>query len=138
LEGTRCPILKSFLPWPRMSPYTRPYADLELRPAGLACPLPCHHHFYTPFTRYNRLSNRLYSRLDNRLDVCLHDAAGCSTGCTIEQPVVQPVSQPQPVGCLYTRYNLLSNRLSNRSDNRFNSRLHRVNGVLVVKLRPCA
>ena len=39
------------------------------------------------------------------------------------------------VGCLYTRYNLLSNRLSNQFDNRFDYRLHRVNGVLHVKPR---
>ena len=118
LEGTRCPILKSFLPWPRMSPYTRPYADLELQPASLACPLPCHHHFYTPFTRYNRLSNRLYSRLENRPVGCLFTrcsrlfnrlynwTAGCTTGFTTGwmfvytvQPVVQPVVKPvwQPV-----------------------------------------
>jgi len=41
------------------------------------------------------------------------------------QPVVKPVGQP--VGCLYTRYNVLSNQLSIRFDNR----LHRVNGVLL-------
>ena len=63
----------------------------------------------------------------------LHDTAGCPTGCTIEQPVVQP--DWQPVGCLYTRYNLLSNRLSNRFDNRFDSRLYRVNGVLKLRNR---
>jgi len=88
--------------------------------------------------RLNRLVSRLYNRFDNRMDVCLHDAAGCTTGCTIEQPFVQPTWQP--VGCLYTRYNLLSNwlwpvvsciqtfkRLSNRFDDRFDNRLYRVN-----------
>ena len=63
--------------------------------------------FYTPFTRYSRLSNRLYNRFDNRLNVCLHDAAGCSTA------VVKP-----------------HNRLNNRLDNRLDNRLYRVNGTL--------
>ena len=46
----------------------------------------------------------------------------------VVQPVVSPVVQPvlQQVGCLYTRYNLLSNWLSDRFDNR----LYRVNGAL--------
>jgi len=43
------------------------------------------------------------------------------------QPVVKPVVQPvwQPVGCLFTRYNRLSNRLYNR----FENWLYHVNGV---------
>jgi len=52
----------------------------------------------------------------------LHDATSCQTGLTTScimytniQPVVKPVWQPavsckRTVGCLFTRYNRLSNR----------------------------
>jgi len=73
--------------------------------------------FYTPFTRYNRLSRRLYNRFDNRLYT--------RYSCLSNRPAVKRVWQP--VECLYTRYN----RLSNRFDNRFNNKLYRVNGALV-------
>jgi len=55
--------------------------------------------YYTPFTRYNRLSNRLYNRLSNRF----------------WQPVVKPVVQPdwQSAGCLFTQCSRLSIRLYN-------------------------
>jgi len=59
----------------------------------------------------------------------------------VVKPVVQPVWQPcwtnsrrsfnrvwQPVECLYTRYDWLSNRF----DNRFDNMLYRVSGTLVV------
>jgi len=68
----------------------------------------------------------------------LHDTAGCQTGCTTglttvlneQPPFVQPVVKRvwQPVECLYTRYDWLSNRF----DNRFDNMLYRVSGTLVV------
>jgi len=83
---------------------------------------------------YNRFDNRVEqqsvrsTRLSNRF--VKH---GLTTSCIVYtniQPVVQQVRQPvvkqvrQPVGCLFTRYSMLSNR--------FDNRLYRVNGVLHI------
>jgi len=108
----------------------------------------------------NRFDNRLYcvykhstgcqTRLTTGLTTgCIVYTAGCQTCCTtrfdnrVEQTVcsfntiVKPVWQPvwQPVGCLFTRYSLLSNRLWQRVIHPTDNRLYRVNGVVCFWFR---
>ena len=53
----------------------------------------------------------------------IYDTTGCQAVYKHVYTNIQPAGQP--VECLYTRYN----RLSNRFLNRFNNRLYRLNGV---------
>jgi len=115
LDGSRCPFPRPCCLSQESHPTLGP-ADLELRPAGLDCPLPTSPPlsvpvmcckvasltlsvYKTPFTRYNWLSNRLNNRLNNRLHNWLHRVNKHSTGWLF---------------------------------NRFDNRLYRVNGVLRI------
>ena len=90
--------------------------------------------FYTPFTRYNRLSNRF----DNRLTVCLHDKATCQTGCqsglttgmtTVlnEQLFLQQVVTP---GCITDLTTGCIHDTAGCQTGFTTARLYRVNGAL--------
>ena len=81
--------------------------------------------FYTPFTRYSRLSNRLWNGFDNQFDNRVERTATVrSTGC-------QTGLYNRLDNRLYTRYSRLSNRLPNRSNgfgNRLNVCIHDTTG----------